>query len=208
MRRPCGLRAPPLPKPYLAQMTRSLELGWRQLERLPAPAWVALAAAAVALAAAFAVDAQAALLMGLAGAAGFWAVRERRRFIIPTRAADTSSLGGLAELAPLDDPRVELHEGDVADVIGEAAPGTYAAILLDVDNGPEWASFRTNARLYADAALVRARNALASGGIFAVWSGYPADPFVRSLRKAGFVPRIEPLRERGVVRARAYIGSA
>ncbi len=104
----------------------------------------------------------------------------------------------------LDDPRVELERADVADVI--AREKDLAAILLDVDNGPEWASFRTNARLYADAALVRAREALRPGGIFAVWSGYPADPFVARLRRAGFVARIEPLRERGVVRARAYVG--
>lgn len=104
----------------------------------------------------------------------------------------------------LDDPRVVLERADVADVI--AREKDLAAILLDVDNGPEWASFRTNARLYADAALVRAREALRPGGIFAVWSGYPADPFVARLRRAGFVARIEPLRERGVVRARAYVG--
>lgn len=107
----------------------------------------------------------------------------------------------------LDDARVELRSADVADVIAEASPGSLSAILLDVDNGPEWASFRTNARLYAESALVRARTALAPGGIFAVWSGYPADAFVRTLRKAGFVPRVEPLHERGVVRARAYIGA-
>ncbi|HVJ93551.1 MAG TPA: hypothetical protein VM580_27305 [Labilithrix sp.] len=107
----------------------------------------------------------------------------------------------------LDDPRVELRLADVADVITEATPGSLAAILLDVDNGPAWASFRTNARLYADAAVARARTALAPGGVYAVWSGYPADPFLRTLRRAGFVPRVEPLRERGVVRARAYIGS-
>jgi hypothetical protein len=41
-----------------------------------------------------------------------------------------------------------------------------------------------------------------------VWSGYPADPFVARLRKAGFMPRIVPLTERGVVRARAYVGVA
>lgn len=104
----------------------------------------------------------------------------------------------------LDDPRVVLERADVADVI--AREKDLAAILLDVDNGPEWASFRTNAKLYADAALVRAREALRPGGIFAVWSGYAADPFVARLRRAGFVPRIEPLRERGVVRARAYVG--
>lgn len=106
----------------------------------------------------------------------------------------------------LEDPRVSLAKADVADVIAAAEPGSVSAILLDVDNGPEWASFRTNARLYAEAALVRARRALASGGVFAVWSGYPADGFLRTLRGAGFSPRIELLRERGVVRARAYLG--
>ncbi len=105
----------------------------------------------------------------------------------------------------LDDPRVELVQEDVTDVI--ARENGLAAILLDVDNGPEWASFRTNARLYADAALVRTRAALRPSGLFAVWSGYAADPFVARLRKAGFVSRIEPLTERGVVRARAYLGT-
>ena len=107
----------------------------------------------------------------------------------------------------LEDPRVTLRNADVADVIAEAEPGSLGAILLDVDNGPEWASFRTNARLYADASLATARDRLAVGGIYAVWSGYPADVFVGALRRAGFRPRIEPLRERGVIRARAYVGA-
>jgi predicted membrane-bound spermidine synthase len=106
----------------------------------------------------------------------------------------------------LDDPRVVLRVADVADVIAETDAGAAAAILLDVDNGPDWASFRTNARLYAEPSLVRARQSLAPGGIFAVWSGYPADGFIRVLRRAGFRPMVEPLRERGVVRARAYVG--
>ena len=106
----------------------------------------------------------------------------------------------------LDDPRVELVQDDVTDVI--ARENGLAAVLLDVDNGPEWASFRTNARLYADAALARTRSALRPRGLFAVWSGYAADPFVARLRKAGFVARIVPLTERGVVRARAYVGVA
>lgn len=104
----------------------------------------------------------------------------------------------------LDDPRVRLERADVGDVL--ASSNDVSAILLDVDNGPQWASFRTNARLYSDAALVRAREALAPGGIYSVWSGYPADAFVGKLRRAGFAPRIEPLTECGVVRARAYVG--
>ncbi|OJY20285.1 MAG: hypothetical protein BGO98_43800 [Myxococcales bacterium 68-20] len=131
-------------------------------------------------------------------------VVEKLRTVADVARVEAADLVGGA----LDDPRVELCLADVADVIASAEPGSLSAILLDVDNGPEWASFRSNARLYAEAALVRARSALAPGGVLAVWSGYPADVFVRTLRKAGFVPRVEPLHERGVVRARAYIGTA
>ena len=130
-------------------------------------------------------------------------VVEKLRTVADVARTEAADLVGGA----LDDPRVELRLADVADVIASAEPGSLSAILLDVDNGPEWASFRSNARLYAEAALVRARSALAPGGVLAVWSGYPADVFVRTLRKAGFVPRVEPLHERGVVRARAYIGT-
>jgi predicted membrane-bound spermidine synthase len=108
----------------------------------------------------------------------------------------------------VDDSRVTVHRGDVVDVLRDAEPASLSAILLDVDNGPDWASFRSNAALYSEAALVRARDALRPGGIFAVWSGYPADGFLRVLRRAGFVPRTVPLHERGVVRARAYAGVA
>jgi spermidine synthase len=108
---------------------------------------------------------------------------------------------------PLDDPRVRVEAEDVLDVMRESA-GAFDAILLDVDNGPQWASFRTNARLYTPAGLAVARAALAPGGLFAVWSGYPADAFLARLREAGFAPRRELLRERGRVRARAYVGVA
>ena len=39
-----------------------------------------------------------------------------------------------------------------------------------------------------------------------MWSGYAADAFVGRLRRAGFAPEVVPLHERGVVRARAYVG--
>jgi spermidine synthase len=117
--------------------------------------------------------------------------------------------GELAYLAQgaLEDARVEVRRADVADVVAAADPGSVDAILLDVDNGPEWASFRTNARLYAADALARACTALRPGGLLAVWSGYAADGFQARLRKAGLVPTVVPLREKGVVRARAYVGT-
>jgi spermidine synthase len=112
--------------------------------------------------------------------------------------------GELAHLqqGALADPRVQLFEGDVLD----AYPRGFDAILLDVDNGPGWASHRSNARLYAPAGLDAARRSLAPGGLLAVWSGYPEDSFVARLRAAGFQPSIVPLREGGQVRARAYLG--
>jgi spermidine synthase len=115
--------------------------------------------------------------------------------------------GELADLAgrPLDDPRVAIVIGDIGETLTRSE-GDFDAVLLDVDNGPHWASFRTNARLYTPAGLAAAHRAIVPGGIFAVWSGYPADAFVAALRAAGFAPSIEPLRERGQVRARAYVG--
>ena len=114
--------------------------------------------------------------------------------------------GELADLAQgaLDDPRVAIESADVSDVL--ARERELDAILLDVDNGPEWASFRSNARLYAPAGLAVAHAALKPGGILAVWSGYPADAFLGRLRSAGFAPSVVPLHEKGVVRARAYVG--
>lgn len=107
---------------------------------------------------------------------------------------------------PLDDARVSVLGDDVFDVMARS-PAAWDAILLDVDNGPHWASFRTNARLYSPAGLAVAHHALAPGGFLAVWSGYPADAFLARLRAAGFTPRCVPLHERGRVRARAYVGT-
>lgn len=114
--------------------------------------------------------------------------------------------GELAHLASasLEDPRVTLVREDVASVI--ARERDVDAILLDVDNGPDWASFRTNARLYERAGLAAAKRALVKGGMFTVWSGYPADAFLLRLRVAGFDASAIVFKERGKVQARAYVG--
>jgi spermidine synthase len=106
----------------------------------------------------------------------------------------------------LDDPRVTLAEVDVHEEMARS-DACWDCILLDVDNGPHWASFRTNARLYSPAGLAAARRALAPGGFLAVWSGYAADAFLPRLRQAGLVASCIPLHERGRVRARAYVGT-
>ncbi len=83
----------------------------------------------------------------------------------------------------LDDPRVDLMIGDVADAIRY---GGYDAILLDVDNGPDGLTRSANNRLYSPAGLAAARSALNPGGILAVWSAAPDRNFTRRLDEAGF----------------------
>ena len=85
----------------------------------------------------------------------------------------------------LDDPRVEIRIDDVAAVI-EAGRGSYDAILLDVDNGPDGLTREANDGLYTPRGLARARAALRPGGILAVWSAGADAAFTRRLAQAGF----------------------
>ena len=104
--------------------------------------------------------------------------------------------GPMADLTAggLDDPRVTVRMGDVADAIGAA---TYDAILLDVDNGPDGLVRAENNRLYSNRGLAAARVALAPGGILAVWSAGKDAAFTKRLRDAGFEV------DEGSVRARS-----
>jgi spermidine synthase len=85
----------------------------------------------------------------------------------------------------LDDARVTLRMGDVADVIA-GGNGGYDAILLDVDNGPDGLTRAGNDGLYSPAGLQAAKRALAAGGILAVWSAGGDVKFTKRLEKAGF----------------------
>lgn len=97
------------------------------------------------------------------------------------------ALGPMAELFAgcLDDPRVDVRETDVVDLI-ESGKGVYEAILLDVDNGPDGLSRKENDRLYNLAGLAAAHAALKRGGVLAVWSAHPHRGFAGQLKKAGF----------------------
>jgi spermidine synthase len=88
----------------------------------------------------------------------------------------------------VDDPRVVLSFGDVADTIRRAADGSdgYDAIILDLYQGTFDANDDSRHPHYGRAALERTRRALVPGGIFAVWTE-EADPgFEQSLLRAGF----------------------
>ena len=95
--------------------------------------------------------------------------------------------GPLAALAraPLEDPRVAVVLGDVGKLIGSAR-GSYHAILLDVDNGPDAFTAPGNASLYGVPGLERARRALVPGGRLGVWSVEDDRAFTGRMTGTGF----------------------
>lgn len=95
----------------------------------------------------------------------------------------------------LDDPRVKLVTADVADLMKK--PGSWDAILLDVDNGPDGITQEGNDALYSHAGLGRAKAALRSGGVLSVWSSAPDDGFTRRLNQSGFQTETVHTRARG-----------
>lgn len=85
----------------------------------------------------------------------------------------------------LEDPRVELVVGNVANVIRNR-PKAFDAILLDVDNGASGLTTASNAALYHASSLQRAKAALRPGGCLVVWSADNDPAFVERMGEAGF----------------------
>jgi len=101
------------------------------------------------------------------------------------------------------DPRVRFHAGDIADVLahrpraqpveapqrpgsGPANPvGPWDAILLDVDNGPDFLIHQRNADLYTGPLLAAAYQQLATGGVLAIWCQGIAPALDLALRRLG-----------------------
>ena len=99
----------------------------------------------------------------------------------------------------LDDPQVEIQTVDVTHLIREAAPNTYDAILLDVDNGPNAMVCETNSYLYSKNGIRSICRALKNEGRLAIWSAGPAQGFGKRLGRAGL--QVE------AVRAKAHAGA-
>ena len=106
--------------------------------------------------------------------------------------------GPMAEMSgdSLTDPRVTIRQSDVVTAIAEAR-SFYDAILLDVDNGPEGLTRKSNDALYDLSGLRAAYAALRPGGVLAVWSSFPHDKFTVLLGKAGFAAEEIKIRATG-----------
>jgi spermidine synthase len=85
------------------------------------------------------------------------------------------------------DPRTRLHVADVAAVLQGASEvtGPWDAVLLDVDNGPDFLIHGTNAGLYRRRTLEAAHARLTPGGVLAIWCQGPAPALHQTLRLIG-----------------------
>jgi len=86
----------------------------------------------------------------------------------------------LARLAA--EPRVRLVAGDVVEAVTRSAPGSWDAIALDVDNGPDFLIHAQNASLYPADFLTQAYARLAPGGRLAIWCQGPSPELMKTLR--------------------------
>ena len=79
--------------------------------------------------------------------------------------------------AAASDPRVRLHPADIALVLTDSCDGPrgpWDAIVLDVDNGPDFLIHRENRALYTERALQAAYEHLVPGGTLAIWCQRPS----------------------------------
>ncbi|PXX90369.1 hypothetical protein DIT71_12830 [Marinobacter vulgaris] len=102
---------------------------------------------------------------------------------------------GSAAGYPLHDARASVHIGDVAELLREGK-GSWDAILLDVDNGPEGMTRKENNWLYSPAGISAAQRSLSSDGVLAYWSAGPEHAFTERLRRAGL--SVEPVTVRAL----------
>jgi len=79
------------------------------------------------------------------------------------------------------DERVSLVEDDIL-AFARCTVERYAAILLDVDNGPDFLLHEGNDGIYRPAGLRLFRDRLRPGGVLSVWSGQRSGDFLACLR--------------------------
>jgi spermidine synthase len=90
------------------------------------------------------------------------------------------------------DPRVTLHVADVTAVLaglGRGPRGPWDAIVLDVDNGPDFLIHGANSTLYAEPSLAAAYAVLSAGGTLAIWCQGPAPDLQATLQRISATAR-------------------
>lgn len=100
---------------------------------------------------------------------------------------------------------VETCSGDVGGLVRETAPGSYDAIMLDVDNGPIAMVANNNNSLYSDAGIRTIVSALKPGGRLVVWSAGPDAKYERRLKKTGLKVQLVPAKAHQGAKRASYL---
>lgn len=116
--------------------------------------------------------------------------------VVPAIVGWNRGPAGEASAHPLEDPRVTVFNGDVADVFRDQQQA-WDGILLDVDNGPTGLTRTSNDWLYGWEGLTAAHRSLRPDGVLGVWSAADDHAFTRRLQRAGFDAEAVPVRSRG-----------
>ena len=105
----------------------------------------------------------------------------------------------------LDDPRVQIHIGDAAKQNQNAKPGTYDAMMLDIDNGPVAMVASGNKNIYSKTGLLSIKRALKTDGRAIFWSASKDVAFETRLRNAGFRFNAVPAKVHATAKRAAYL---
>jgi spermidine synthase len=87
----------------------------------------------------------------------------------------------------LEDPRTLIKQGDLFDIISNKQSNSYDALLLDVDNTPDYLIKQGNHRLYTPEFLKKIQQILTPIGRVSYWLSEPAPKFKKILEKEGYV---------------------
>lgn len=81
----------------------------------------------------------------------------------------------------LEDSRLNVIVANLRDVMAKAPAEAYDALLLDVDNGPEFLLHPDNAALYQREFLTECSRTLKPGGVLAIWLAAPSPGLLHTL---------------------------
>ena len=88
----------------------------------------------------------------------------------------------------VDDPRVTVEIGDVADLVRRSARdgGRFDAVVFDLYKGPHHRTDKVNDPLYGSRAIANVHKILKPDGLFTIWGENFDEGFDRRLQAAGF----------------------
>ncbi|TDD15170.1 hypothetical protein E1218_31895 [Kribbella turkmenica] len=104
----------------------------------------------------------------------------------------------------LDDPRVSVVAGDVRTVVTSSPDASLDAILLDVDNGPDFLVYNENSAIYAPAFLGTCRSKLRTDGVLTVWSSSESSALEEAVASVFGACEVKPVPVRLQGRAETY----